>query len=48
MKTENKIVKLFIEEKKSKTIREIAKEIEALKRLPNFYSEINKFIKAVS
>src|SRR3989344_7352983 len=29
MKTENKIVKLFIEEKKSKTIREIAKEINS-------------------
>ncbi|MBW2981691.1 hypothetical protein KY343_02315 [Candidatus Woesearchaeota archaeon] len=29
MKTENKIVKLFIEEKQSKTIREIAKKIKA-------------------
>ena len=28
--------------------KEIAKEIEELKKLPNFYEEINRFIRAVS
>lgn len=31
-----------------KEAREIAKEIEQLRKLPNFYSEINRFIRAVS
>jgi len=31
-----------------KEAREIAREIEELKRLPNFYDEINRFIRAVS
>jgi len=39
-------IKSYLEIRKQ--AREIAKEIEELKRLPNFYSEINKFIKAVS